>query len=350
MPLTVELVLPTFSEVRMDYGAAARLRAMADRAEAVGLDGLWAAEHVLRAPLIYGVSFLSPLPVLALAAARTRRVRLGTSILILPLRDPVLLAKELATLDVLAEGRFVLGVGTGWDAREFEACRVPLRERAGRTDEGLALLRRLLTEDNVTFHGKYYDVRDVTIEPRPPRFPDVWIGGGSKIADPDAADKPVMAASVLARIIREADVWIARPTDQDLILADLRQVKAAASTREREGRPLRLAHFNFVHVVDTNDRERALRVQRPHLERVMGTHRPFSAIEASYLLGTPADIVGKLERLRQAGVEHFLLGPLTDEVAQADLINTLIGVPLREAARRASSVHPCGVGSTGKAL
>lgn len=321
-PITVGLALPTFAGPAADHREAARLRALAERAEALDYDGLWVAEHLLRAPLIYGVSFLSPLPVLAHIAARTRRIRLGTAILVLPLRDPVLLAKELATLDLLAEGRLVLGIGTGWDAHEFETCGVPLGERGRRTDEALALLRRLLTEDGVTFKGHHHRVRDVTIDPRPARFPEVWVGGGSKMTDPDAADRPAIARSVLARIRREADVWVTRPTDPTLILSDVAQVRAACAGRERG--PLRIGHFNFVHVVDTDDRDKALRAQLPHYERVMGAHRPVAALEACYLMGTPGDIVRKLGRLRRAGVTEFILGPLTSDEAQVELIQALV--------------------------
>jgi alkanesulfonate monooxygenase len=328
MALTFGFALPTHAGRRLAYDEADRLRALAERAEALGFDALWVAEHLLRAPLIYNVSFLSPLTVLAHVAARTRRIRVGTAILVLPLRQPVVLAKELATLDFLSGGRLVLGVGTGWDAQEFEACGVPLRERAARTDEGLALLRRLLTEERVTFEGAHHRVRDVTIDPRPLRVPEIWIGGGSKIGDPDAADKPRMARSVLERIRREADVWIARPTEQSLILSDLAEVRGACADRARDGRPLGLAHMNFVHVVDTEDREAALAVQRVPFERIMGTHRPFASVEASYLLGTPAEIVAKLQRLREAGFEHFILTPLVTDPEQLELIHDRVVRPL----------------------
>ena len=335
--MTVGLALPTYCGRRLERDEAERLRAVAERAEALGFDTLWVAEHLLRAPLIYDVAFLSPLTVLAHVAARTRRIGLGTAILVLPLRQPVMLAKELATLDALAGGRLVLGVGTGWDAAEFDAAGVPLRERAGRTDECLALLRRLLTESDVTFTGKYYRVRDVTIDPQPARLPEIWVGGGSKIADPAAADRPQMAPSVLARIRREADVWVTRPTDQALILADLALVREACA--QREGRPLGVAHFNFVHVVETDDRDAALSVQRPFFERLMGTHRPWSAVEASYLMGTAADIVAKLSRLKRAGVDHFILAPLVADLAQVELIDALVVRPLTGAARGMEPTH-----------
>jgi probable F420-dependent oxidoreductase len=327
MTTTFGLALPTHVPRHPSPDDAARLRALATRAEALGFAGLWVAEHLLRAPLIYDVSFLSPLPVLAHVAACTQRIRVGTAILVLPLRQPIMLAKELATLDFVSGGRLVLGVGTGWDADEFAACGVPLAERGPRTDEALALVRRLLTEEKVTFEGRYHRVRDVTIDPLPARLPEIWVGGGSKIADPAAADQPRMAASVLARIRREADVWIARPTDQDLIFSDLAQVRRACADR---GRPLSLAHFNFVHIVDTSDRQAALAAQRVEFERVMGTHRPFAALEASYLLGTPADIVAKLGKLQDAGFEHFVLGPLTTDPEQLELVHARIVRPLAE--------------------
>lgn len=331
MPLTFGFALPTHAGRRLAYDEADRVRALAERAETLGFDALWVCEHLLRAPLIYNVSFLSPLAVLAHVAARTRRIRVGTAVLVLPLRQPVVLAKELATLDFLSGGRLVLGVGTGWDAQEFDACGVPLTERGSRTDEGLTLLRRLLTEEHVTFEGTHHRVRDVTIDPRPLRLPAIWIGGGSKIGDPAAADKPRMARSVLERIRREADVWITRPTEQSLILSDLAEVRRACADRERAGRPLGLAHMNFVHVVETEDRDAALAVQRTHFDRIMGTHRPFEAVEASYLMGTPTEIVAKLQRLRQAGFEHFILTPLVTDMEQLELIHARVVHPLASA-------------------
>jgi probable F420-dependent oxidoreductase len=330
MTTTFGLALPTHVTRRPGPGEAGRLRDLATRAESLGFDGLWVAEHLLRAPLIYDVSFLSPLGVLAHVAACTRTIRVGTAVLVLPLRQPVVLAKELATLDFLSGGRLVLGVGTGWDADEFAACAVPLVERGPRTDEALALLRRLLTEEKVTFDGRFHHVHDVTIDPRPARALEVWLGGGSKIGDPASADKPRMARSVLERIRREADVWVARPTDQALILADLAQVRRACADR---GRPLGLAHFNFVHVVETDDRAVALAAQRIEFERVMGTHRPFAAVEASYLLGTATDIRAKLGRLVEAGFTHFILGPLTTDREQLELIHDEIVRPLADGAR-----------------
>ena len=108
----------------------------------------------------------------------------ATGLLILPYYHPVTLAREIQTLWHLSGGRFVLGVGPGWDQHEFETLGMKLAERGRRTDEMIAALRRLLTERDVSFAGRYYRFEHVTIEPRLPRFPELWVGGGSKIDVP----------------------------------------------------------------------------------------------------------------------------------------------------------------------
>jgi probable F420-dependent oxidoreductase len=312
--------LPSYAWPAITPADGRRLIRFAQAVEERGFDSIWVSEHLQRAPLIYNVSWLSPLLVLANIAGCTRRVRLGTCVLLLPLRNPVMLAKELATLDLLAEGRFVLGAGTGWDRREFELCGVPLPERVGRMDECLKILRLLLTQERVTFEGKYYRFRDATIDPRPARFPEVWIGGGSKAADPEAADKAQLAQSVLRRICREADVWVSRPAvRQELILSDLSQIRHALAQEGRDPGAIRFAHLNFVHLVDTGYREKAIEVQRPLFELVMGTHRPFELLRECYLLGTPDDVLERIETLRKEGLEHLILTPLVDDVEQLDL-------------------------------
>ena len=96
---------------------------------------------------------------------------LGTAALVLPLRHPVILAKEIASIHLLSGGRFRFGVAVGWDPAEFEAVGVPLRERGRRTDEALQLVRLLLTEEEVTFRGRFWEVEGVTIHPRSANLP-----------------------------------------------------------------------------------------------------------------------------------------------------------------------------------
>ena len=128
----------------------------------------------------------------------TERVRLGTSILIMPLRNPVLLAKELATLQFLSENRVILGAGVGWNEAEYEAVGVHKSERGKRTDEMLDIIVPLLEGETVTYHGRYYSIDDVSIEPTASQRPEVWIGGGSQLADPEVA-RPAALRGIRSR-------------------------------------------------------------------------------------------------------------------------------------------------------
>ncbi|MGH7332142.1 MAG: LLM class flavin-dependent oxidoreductase [Candidatus Rokuibacteriota bacterium] len=117
--------------------SAAFLQDYARRAEDVGFDGVWVFDHLFDAPPSYRVVFLEPVTTLACVIPATRRVTVGTGILVLPVRDPVVTAKAFANLDVLSEGRLVFGAGVGWEDREFRACQVPKAMRGRRMDEML---------------------------------------------------------------------------------------------------------------------------------------------------------------------------------------------------------------------
>ena len=140
-----------------EQATPALLRRFAVKAEELGLDDVWVSEHIIvprdqfpRSPLFY-----DPVLTLTWVAAVTRRVRLGTSVLVLPMRHPLPLAKELATLHNLSEGRLILGAGVGWLKPEFAALGVPFAERGRRLDEGLAMMRAVWTQDPVTFQSRY---------------------------------------------------------------------------------------------------------------------------------------------------------------------------------------------------
>ncbi len=130
-----------------------KIRRAAMRAEDLGLDDVWVSEHIIvpRATFPRSPLFFDPVLSLTWAAAVTKRVRLGTSVLVLPMRHPLPLAKELATLQNLSEGRLILGAGVGWLEAEFAALGAPFHERGRRTDEGIAMMRAVWTQDPVTF-------------------------------------------------------------------------------------------------------------------------------------------------------------------------------------------------------
>jgi probable F420-dependent oxidoreductase len=169
-----------FSSGRAGLPSPETICAYAERAEDLGIDSIWLADRIT-APHPH----LDIACVMALIAARTRRIKMGPSVLTLPARHPVEVARTYASLDYLSGGcgRVIMAVGLGNDPRDSEACGVPAAERAPRLEEGVAVLRKLWSETRVHHHGRFYRFDDVTIEPRPARGPlDIWIGGRSDAA------------------------------------------------------------------------------------------------------------------------------------------------------------------------
>src|ERR1700678_4446748 len=180
-----------------EQATPALIKRFAVRAEALGLSDVWVSEHIIvpRAAFPRSPLFYDPVLTLTWVAAVTQRVRLGTSVLVLPMRHPLPLAKELATVHNLCEGRLILGAGVGWLEPEFAALGVPFKERGRRMDEGIAMMRAVWTQDPVTFEAKYIPAKiaDMTMLPQPISHIPLWIGGSS-----DAA---------LKRTTRIADGW-----------------------------------------------------------------------------------------------------------------------------------------------
>jgi probable F420-dependent oxidoreductase len=167
--------------------------AVARAAEEAGLDSIWVADHVVYPlfgdtqypyssdglPFTPDEGFLDALTTLAVVAGATQRVKLGTSVLVAPMREPLQLAKAVATLDVLSGGRVVLGLGVGWWKEEFDALGVDFSARGARVDEQIGVLRRLWADGRLEHHGRFYDFGEVACEPRPvqPGGPRLLVGG-----------------------------------------------------------------------------------------------------------------------------------------------------------------------------
>jgi alkanesulfonate monooxygenase len=179
--------------------------------EDLGFDSIFITDHLFAAKQFYSVNFLEPISALSLVAGVTERVKLGTSVMVVPIREPVLLAKQLATLHFLSAGRMILGAGIGWYPPEYAATGVKKSERGPRTDEILDIIMPLLEGETVSYDGEFYSIEDVVIEPRLPKRPDIWIGGGSQLADPGSPDLPRFVDAVKKRILK-TEGWIPRPT------------------------------------------------------------------------------------------------------------------------------------------
>lgn len=206
------------------YTTPARLRALAGRSEATGVESIWVSEHLVVAdprtppsPMEPEAPILDPVTSLAFLAGISSSVRLGTGVVVLPLRNPLVLAKALATVDVVSEGRLIVGIGVGYVEREFEALGVPFSDRGRRLEEHLAAMRAIWTERRPAFAGRYVAFDHVQARPNPLQepHPPIVMGG--------------YAPAVLRRTVREADGWYGwglDPSATARYLSTLREVEA----------------------------------------------------------------------------------------------------------------------------
>ena len=174
---------------------------VAPEQQRAGWDKAWIHQSSHRTRYTFEDRWHEPFVTMGFIAAMSR-LGLATGVLVLPQRNTALVAKQAAQLDILCEGRLRLGVGVGWNAAEFESVGEPFKDRGSRIEEQIGLLRRLWTEDVVTFPGRFHTLNAAGIAPRPVQQPiPVWIGGGSLAKGLDAADRP------LRRIGAMADGW-----------------------------------------------------------------------------------------------------------------------------------------------
>jgi probable F420-dependent oxidoreductase len=185
--------------VRGSDATQQNLTSMAQQAEAWGFDSVWASDHLIIPPLetsrypgsatgqfpdTWLQRYFEPMAILNYVAGCTSRVRLGTSVMILPMRNPIEVAKQVAGADVLSQGRIMFGVGVGWFKEEFDVLKVPFHERGRRTDEYLQICKTLWTQEPATFQGRYYQFKDAHFGPKPVQrpHPPILIAGHSPAA------------------------------------------------------------------------------------------------------------------------------------------------------------------------
>jgi probable F420-dependent oxidoreductase len=271
-------------------GRQASRQAIADfarHADELAMHSVWTSDHIVlptkmasaypytddgalaQAP---DTPFVDPIGTLFFAAACTRQVRLGVSVLVLGYRPPILTAKAFASLDVLSEGRAIFGAGIGWMREEFDALSMPYDHRGKRADEQLELLARLFADPLPSYHGEYYDVPEIGFEPKPlARKIPVWIGGEAELA--------------LRRVARFGDVYHAafRPIDE------------LSSAWRRLG-----------DVLDEMDRPRSSVGFSVRLFLDPAGHMP----PHKSVAGSPEQMLDTVERLADIGVDHILLDPV----------------------------------------
>lgn len=270
--------------------AAPELADFARTAEAVGFDSVQVGDHIQwHAPILEATT------VLATFAAVTSRVRIASDVIILPLRDPVLIAKTVASLDVLSRGRMIFGVGVGGDhPAEYTAMRVPLCERGSRANESLDIVRGLLTGERFSYTGRHFTLEDVVIAPRPvqPALP-IWVGGTSEPA--------------LRRAARYGDGWIAAFASERKFTRLAERVRELLAEAGRSPHGFTWATFLFVHLGPDAARARAAGAE--YISRVY--HLDGESIMDRFGVAGPVEACAeRVQAFVDAGADYVVLGPV----------------------------------------
>jgi probable F420-dependent oxidoreductase len=299
----------------------AEMGAYLRRAEDLGFDVAVSIDHLLLTPPAYACTWLEPMTLLAALAGVTRTIKLGTMVLVLPLRNPVYFAKEWATLDLLTGGRTILGIGVGWHEAEFALMGVPHRERGRRTEECLEIVQALWAGDDVSYEGRYYRFRHLTIDPKPLQtpHPPIWIGGGTQPSERVYHQTVRNIDPVLRRIARYADVWVPHSSATPaMVREDWEKVQRFARELGRDPQGIGRVYSNFVWVLRPGERPESA---APYFKTYSGMDLDYW--KTYYLLGEAAEVA---ERIRarvdalDAGVDHIVLNPLTWDPGQLELL------------------------------
>ncbi|HXZ84406.1 MAG TPA: TIGR03619 family F420-dependent LLM class oxidoreductase, partial [Myxococcota bacterium] len=268
--------------------------AWADLCEASEIDSIWQTDR-----LVSSQPFLESLAAMAALAGATERVKFGMNAVVAPLRDPLLLAKQCATIDWLSGGRLlpVFGVG-GEHAPEFRATGRSAAERGRRADEVLEIARRLWSEESVTFHGEFYRYEGVTIAPRPIQQPlPLWIGGSSPAA--------------IRRTVRLGTGWLGGVQTP----AQVAPVVAAIKKLGHEsGRPIPEDHYGASFAFRLGPQDDAL-VGRAFAARARAAGADFDP-KAYFALGDAQAVLERVAQYRAVGVSKFVLIPLVQNEAE----------------------------------
>jgi alkanesulfonate monooxygenase SsuD/methylene tetrahydromethanopterin reductase-like flavin-dependent oxidoreductase (luciferase family) len=292
-------------------------------ARAVGFSSVWASQHYLSDPFTY----FQPLPTLGRIAAEAEGMTLGTGVLLLPLHQPVDLAEQLATLDVISGGRLVVGLGLGYRDAENKAFGLNPRERVGRLVEGLQVLERLWSGEPVSYEGKHFTLRDVRISmppaqrPRPP----IWLAANT---DPG-----------VRRAARLGDAWLMNPHTTGAALQ--RQRALCHDTRRQAGRPAAREVPLLRECCVAPTTAAALAAGGPFLDAKYGAYRSWEQDKAlpaddqwsamfeelardRFLLGEPARVRDEIARYREAlGVTTLIVRVQWPGMAQADVLRSI---------------------------
>jgi probable F420-dependent oxidoreductase len=275
------------------------IRRFLAKAEALGYEGLWVQEQILG-----DVPLLEPVTLLTYATALTSKPHLGTSVLITVIRNPVQLAKSLASLDQLSNGRLIVGVGVGGPHVPEAVFGVSSERRGRRFVEGFQVMKALWTQPRASMNGEFWQFTDVAMEPKPAQkpHPPLWFGARDVVA--------------LRRAARLGDGWMgAGSSSSDDFIKQAELLRRFLEEEQRD--PDKFAISKRVYLAIDNDRARAERRLRDWFGMRYKNADMASRVS---IWGNCAECLDKLGELVRAGARHLLLNPVFDEMEQMELM------------------------------
>ena len=260
--------------------------------DALGFDSLWVCDHVYGVPMP-NLPILEAWTELAAVAAITERAKLGTLVTPPFFRNPAILAKQLATLDQIAPGRVIAGLGAGWFQPEFEqtGCAFPdTRERLRALEECVEILKRMWTEEKASFAGKHFSVSEALCEPKPAAVPEILIGGGG--------EKVLMGIAA-----RHADTWNNMAVFQGQLARKVEALRRRCEELDRDPATLEISQQCTVVIAEDDGAAKAALAKAA---KVFGGHMG-GAIEEHGIWGSPDGVIERIERHRELGVSLFVI-------------------------------------------
>lgn len=268
----------------------------AKKCEAMGCHSMWTIDRI-------AYDNLEPLTILAAAAGATQRIRLGTSVLLANLRHPSYVAKIISTLDFISNGRVTLGLGFGSRESDYKAVEVPFEHRGSRAVEQVELIKRLWTQDNVTFKGKFYQVEKLSVGPRPIQkpHPPIWTGGSAEIA--------------LKRAGTWADGFICGSSAIPDFPSTWEKISAYAKAAGRDPSKITKAGLTFMAIND--DQAKAVKTVEDYVMRYYGRLR--ADVADTSLVGSPTAVIDRIGAFLSQGLDTLIIGLADPDPRQLDL-------------------------------
>lgn len=315
------LLLPNdgYPVVQFDH-----LRTLTREAEGLDFDSVWVADHFLAPPGLsaaFGTKgIFEATMVLAALSSITERISLGTSVLLFPMRHPIHLANLISTLDHASQGRLILGFGVGGYQPEFDACGVPYNKRGSMVNEELEILNALFTQDDVTYQGKHYQFENVTFEPKPytPGGPPLVSGGD--------------VGKTLERVARHTRGWMPWGGRIEQMTEGMAAVKARAAELGRNADEMLWGvGFYGCCTRDEDLTQSQLEKVAPYFSIHHDMDLSLDQVAEKTLIGTPEEIVERLRRFLEIGVNHFIVKhlPFNQEVESVRLFGREVIPALR---------------------